>query len=126
MGRRFRRESSYRDVIADNPERMKALGEQLIAQNGLIVSERDGQVTGMLGFVLFDHFISGERTCGEVFWWLNPESRGEGLKLLREVERRAKLAGAKHIQMIAPTAEVARVYERLKYRFVESTYQRDL
>lgn len=126
MGQRFRSESSYDKYVADNAQQMKDLVELLISKNGLIVSERDGRVVGMLGFMIYSHFISGQLTAGEVFWWANPEYHGEGIKLLIEMKKRAKLAGAVNMQMIAPNRKVAHFYERIGYGFVESTYQLSL
>lgn len=124
MGRTFRRDSTYVNYLIDNPERMAELATQLIDKNGLLVSESEGIIVGMLGYIVYSHFISGELVAGEVFWWVEPNYRGHGLRLLHEMEARAKKAGAKHIQMIAPNQRVASLYERLKYEFVESTYQR--
>lgn len=124
MGRRFRQESTYSKYLAENPAKMAELGEKLLASDGIIVSEREGVITAMLGFLIHEHFISGEIFAGEVFWWA--EKRGDGLELLREMERRARLAGAKYIQMIAPTKKVERIYTILKFDFVESTFQRAL
>lgn len=123
MGRRFRKESSYGKLIADNPTKMAQLGIELIRQDGLLVAERDGAIVGMFGYIVHEHFMSGEKVAGEVFWWTEPEARGDGLKLLKEAESRARAAGAKYIQMIAPTERVAKLYEHRKYEFVESAYQ---
>lgn len=124
MGQRFRNESSYNKYLAENPAKMAELGEKLVAVDGILVAEHDGKLTGMLGYIVHEHFISGEKVAGEVFWWV--EKRGDGLELLREMERRAKAAGAKYIQMIAPSQRVARLYTIMKFDFVESTYQRTL
>lgn len=126
MGMRFRNETSYAQYLAGNAEKQTELGKTLIAKDGLIVSERNGQLVGMLGFIIHYHFISGEKVAGEVFWWVEPEHRGDGLRLLREAEKRARAAGAKYMHMIAPTDQVATVYKRLGYEFVEATYQRSL
>ncbi len=126
MGRRFRSQSSYANFLADNPEKMAALGRQLLAQDGLLLMEREGQVTGMIGFIIHSHFISGETVAGEVFWFVDAEHRGDGLKLLNEVKRRARKAGAKYLHMIAPNERVAKLYKALGYTFVESTYQINL
>ncbi|MGH9505231.1 MAG: GNAT family N-acetyltransferase [Terriglobales bacterium] len=123
MGQRFRAESRYAKFLADNPERMAHLGRQLLACDGLLAMERDGEIIGMLGFILHDHFISGEKVAGEVFWWVEPEHRGDGLKLLDETKRRAKAAGAKCLHMIAPSERVSRLYKILGYEWVEATYQ---
>jgi GNAT superfamily N-acetyltransferase len=123
MGCRFRAESSYSKYLAENPERMAELGHQLLAKDGLLVAELDGESIGMLGFILHVHFISGELVAGEVFWWMEPEHRGHGLKLVEEAKRRARKAGAKYLHMIAPSERVARLYRHLGYEFVESTHQ---
>jgi GNAT superfamily N-acetyltransferase len=126
MGRRFREETGYRAHIAENPAKMAQLAAQLAANGGLLVSERDGRLVGMLGYILFDHFLSGEMVAGEVFWWVEPEHRGAGVRLLIEAERRARAAGASRMQMIAPTDKVGQFYQRVGYEYVESAYQKNL
>lgn len=126
MGLRFRRESEYREVLAENADKMMELASQLARSGCLVVSERGGRVVGMLGYVIFPHFLSGELVAGEVFWWVEPEERGEGLKLLRAAEERARSYGAKNFQMIAPNDRVGALYERLGYRRVETSFQRPL
>jgi GNAT superfamily N-acetyltransferase len=126
MGRRFRSQSPYAAFLADNPARMTELGRQLLKSGAMLVSECDGKIVGMIGYVLHDHFISGEKFAGEVFWYIGPEHRGAGLRLLRAAEKQAKLAGAKYMQMIAPDERVGKVYSRLKYQRVETTWQRAL
>lgn len=126
MGRRFRQESTYAQYLADNPEKMEELGKTLLAANGLLLAEQDDGITAMLGFIVHNHFISGEKVAGEVFWWAEPERRGDGVRLLRETENRARGVGAKYMQMIAPNARVAAFYERIGYEFVESTHQKAL
>lgn len=126
MGRRFYRESGYAKHLAENPEQMRLLMEQVLAGEGLLVAECDGKLIGMFGYVLFPHFVSGELIAAEVVWWMEPEHRGNGLKLLHFAEKRARAAGAKRLQMIAPNKQVARVYERLRYEFVEIAYQKAL
>ncbi len=126
MGLRFRDQTSYSEHLGRNPQKMGELAAQLMEAGGVLVSERDGQVVGMIGYVLFPHFISGEMTASEAFWWVEPEHRGDGIKLLREAEKRAKQAGALRMQMIAPNDKVAQLYERFGYAFVESAYQRNL
>jgi len=126
LGLRFRRESEYNAHLSENAEKMAELATQLAERECLVVSERGGRLVGMLGYVIFSHFLSGETVSGEVFWYVEPEFRGEGLKLLRAAEERSKQAGARWMQMIAPNERVAAVYERLSYKYVESAYQRAL
>lgn len=126
MGLRFRRESEYSQHLLENAEKMAELAAQLAASDSLLVSDRGGRLVGMLGYVVFRHFLSGELVSGEVFWWVEPEHRGEGLKLLRAAEDRSRSYGAKYMQMIAPNDRVADLYRRLSYTFVESAFQRPL
>jgi len=126
MGKKFLSFSTYSKFLGESQETMRILAQQLLWNESLLVSEREGKVIGILGYIVHKHFISGELTAGEVFWWVEPEFRGEGVKLMREMERRAKLAGAKHIQMIAPNDKVANFYVRDGFEFVEATYQRAL
>lgn len=126
MGERFRSSSTYRKYLAGNSEQMRRFAEKIIDGDGLLVSERSGKIVSMLGFVVFPHFMSGETTGGEVFWWVEPEHRGEGLKLLRAAEKCARSVGAKRFQMIAPSEDVEKLYELMGYEYVESTYQKML
>jgi GNAT superfamily N-acetyltransferase len=126
MGLRFRRETDYQAHLTENPEKMAELARQLIGGEGMLISEREGLAVGMIGWVLFPHFLSGEMIAGEVCWWVDPEQRGEGIKLLRASESRAKAAGAVRMQMIAPNEKVAALYRRLGYVYVESAFQRTL
>lgn len=126
MGKRFRKDSSYSKYLSENPERMTQLARDLIKQNGFLVMEHDGEMIGMLGYIVHSHFISGETVAGEVVWWVEPEHRGEGFNLLMEAEKRARAAGAKYMQMIAPTEKLERIYKSMGFEFVEATYQRAL
>lgn len=126
MGRRFRKETSYNAHLADNAEQMRETAAKLIGVDGILVTERGGEIVGMIGFIVHTHFISGEKVGGEVFWWVEPEHRGEGVKLIKEAEKRVRQAGAKQFQMIAPNDRVANLYRRMGYEFVETTYQKNL
>jgi len=127
MGSRFL-ESVYRGRLATNTAAMLALGEQLLTDpNGLmLVAERDAAIIGMLGALVYAHPMSGEQTAAELFWWVDPEKRGGGLVLLRTLEQWARDHGAVVLQMIAPDDGVARLYERIGFERLETTYQRRL
>lgn len=124
MGRRFRRESSYEKHLTDNPERMAELGKRLISNQSLIVAENEGVIVGMMGFFIHEHFMSGDKMVGEVFWWVDPEYRGrDGIRLLAEMKRRGKLFGCKLYQLVAPNKKVAEFCEKTGCEWLESTYQ---
>jgi hypothetical protein len=124
MGLRFLAGTRYAQFLPPNPDAMRALAERLIADphTTLLVAERDDAIVAMIGFMVYDHPISGERCAGEVFWW--SESPGAGMRVWKQAETWALDQGAVVLQMIAPTPEVARVYERRGYALVESCYQR--
>jgi GNAT superfamily N-acetyltransferase len=128
MGRRFRAESAYALRLADNPAQMATMAEYLIASdNGLVlVVERDGLLVGMIGVLVFPHPLSGALTAGEVVFWVEPEHRGYGVRLMRRAEQWAIARGATTMQMVSPTPEVGQFYARLGYHALEVAYEKEL
>lgn len=130
MGRRFLHSTPYAELIADNPERMEAMASMLITQeHGLLYVAADsrGELVGMIGMLVFDHHLSGERVAGEVFWWVDPHVRGTlGIRLLRNAEAWAAEQHVNLVQWVAPNEDVGRIYVRLGYAPVEVAYQRRL
>lgn len=126
MGHRFNENSPYAKVLKVSDVAMDLLAKKLIPQEWLLLAEFDGEAVGMIGFYVYPHFLSGEIVAGEIFWWMEPEHRGAGKQLLRAAEDEARKCGAKSMQMIAPDPRVGKLYERIGYSYVESTYQRDL
>lgn len=127
MGCRFIAETTYVSDIPANPEQLEHLARWLIEGDGVVfVSEREGQLTGMLGAMIFPHPMSGQRTASDLFWWVEPEARGDGVRLLKRMEQWAIAQGAERLMMAAPTARVGLLYERLGYRAVETSYVRSV
>ena len=130
MGQRFIAETKYRDLLVGDPERIYAIIIDLLsAPRGLVlVSEKDGALTGMIGLLVYNHPFSGLLTACEIVWWVEPEARSgrDGIRLLRAAEAWALEHGATHAQMVAPNAHVGAFYERLGYTEVETSYQRKL
>jgi GNAT superfamily N-acetyltransferase len=92
----------------------------------IFVSERRGKVAGMIGVCAYPHLWSGQLIGSELFWWVDPEARGSGIKLLRRAEEWMERNGCSAVQMIAPNDRVARVYKRLGYAKLEEGWQRAL
>lgn len=128
MGLNFLRTTEYRGRIVENPNQMAHVASFLLqdASRALFVAESRDRLVGMIGLVLFPQPLSGELTAGEWFWWVEPDARRSraGLKLLARAEAWAKEAGAAVIQMIAPNAEVERLYVARGYDRIEVSYQR--
>lgn len=128
MGQRFIRGSVYATRLRENVAQMAVAAERLIAsEDGMVlVLDAVSDLVGMIGLVFFEHHLSGEATAGEVFFWVDPEYRGRGLRLMRHAEQWARDKGATTIQMIAPTPDVGRLYERLGYAELEVSYGKEL
>jgi GNAT superfamily N-acetyltransferase len=128
MAQRFVAESEYARFVSIDPDRLsRTITDIAMSEDGaLLVSEVEGRPTGMIAMVAYDHPYSGERTAFEVVWWVEPEARGDGLRLLRAAEEWGREVGAKNIQMVAPNERVGTLYRRLGYAAVETSFQRSL
>ena len=127
-GQRFIRGSVYQRLIGENPAQLGSFATWLIEHpdGAAWVLEHEGVVRGMLGATAFTHPMDGTMTAAEMCWWVDPEVRGHGLTLLRAFEAWARERGARKTIMVAPTPEVERLYERLHYAKVETSYERML
>jgi GNAT superfamily N-acetyltransferase len=128
MGVRFIAQTAYAELVQADPERMQSIAEGVLeASNGTVfVSEHDGTITGMIGVLVYPHPFSNEPTGFDLFWWVEPEARGHGVRLMRAAEAWAKARGATKMQMVAPSPRVEELYARLGYRPIEVAYQRSL
>lgn len=128
MGKRFVEGTSYKEIISINPSRLEAAISHVIANpDGVVlVSGPETDPTGMIAMLTYDHPFSGARTAFEIVWWVDPEARGDGVRLLRAAEEWARSRGATAVQMVAPNERVGSFYRRLGYAPVEMSYQRSL
>lgn len=127
MGRHFIGEV-YPSDLAYNPAKIAEMAAGLIdSPDGDILVALGGiaeVVVGMLALTAYDHPMSGERVVTEVCWWVEPSHRGIGIRLFKAAEQWATQHGARVFQMIAPSPAVARFYEHLGFKAIETTYQR--
>lgn len=130
MGLAFRASTGYAQIIAENAAQMEETAKRLIAQDdaAIFVSEnREGTTTGMIGLQLFMHHISGALTCGEVMWYVRPDHRGSGVRLLVQAENWARAKGAVTIQMIQPVGtNVDEIYTAMNYTAIEVAWHKRL
>lgn len=135
MSRRFLAEGPYRDDITDNEELTNALALRLVQSpdSRVLVSDEGGELTGLVVMLVYPHYFSGEKTAGELIWYVEPEHRQSwaGIALARAAERVAREMGATTIQFTAPATasadpNVAKMYELLGFHAVETTYSRRL
>jgi GNAT superfamily N-acetyltransferase len=128
MGQRFVADTPYGDLLTISPVRLaETIGHLLGNPDGVVlVSEKGRVLTGMIGLLAYNHPFSGERTAFEVVWWVQPEARGDGVRLLKAAEEWAREQGIQKVQMVAPNERVGALYQRLGYVPVETSYQRSL
>lgn len=128
MGQRFVAESEYASFISINTESLaRTITNLSESPDGtVLVAEADDVPKGMIAMIVYDHPYSGERTAFELVWWMEPESRGNGLRLLRAAEDWARERGATSMQMVAPNERIGALYRRLGYQPVETSFQRSL
>lgn len=128
MGEEFHSLTPYRESLSPiDPDRAGKLLEDLIAhENGCVLVLETDRLIGMIGLFVYPHAFTGEMVAGELFWWVTPETRGSGVKLLRRAESWAKEQGAKRFHMVAPNDHVGRFYRRLGFKSMEEHYQKDL
>ena len=123
MGERFVREKYAGHIGVSREASAATLAMMIESPNMLLLVEEHG----VIGVILFKHPFSGELVASETFWWVDPEHRGAGIRLMREAERWARERGAVKMQMGEPAGSaMARFYERVGYAPIESTYQREL
>lgn len=127
MGQRFVASTEYASRISIDPERLSdTIVKVATNPDGVIFVSGPEVPTGMIAMVAYDHPFSGERTAFEVVWWVDPEARGDGVRLLKAAEDWARERGATAMQMVAPNDRVGALYRRLGYEAVETSFQRRL
>jgi GNAT superfamily N-acetyltransferase len=129
MGERFITETVYRERgVPINPSALaRTMALLILGDRGQVfVLERDGLLVGGIGLLWFENPLTGEPSVSELFWWVEPEHRGSGLRLLKRGEQWAREIGAEKLHMIAPTPAISQLYERLGYGYLEATYHKAL
>ena len=128
MGQQFAQTEMYRDVLHENPDQITVVMTNLIdCETGTILAlESESVLVGMMGIIYTPHFLSAEIYASEIFWWVTPGHRGDGVRLLRAAESWAKERGATKLQMVAPNERVGRFYDRMGFTRIETSYQKSL
>ena len=89
-----------------------------------LLYRKNGRIRGGIAGMPFPWgFNNAIKLCMELFYWMDPEVRGQGIKLIKAYEDRVRKAGARSI-MIQPETELSRkvglLYKRRGYRPFES------
>lgn len=114
-----------------NPSSFKE-GVVKLMDTGVALSlVEEGAVRGTMAGAIYDDFITGDVSCFEAFWYVDPDHRGMGgLKLFSRFEQEAKFRGAKRIWMIHLLAlnseKMERYYIKSGYELKEKVYVKEL
>jgi GNAT superfamily N-acetyltransferase len=126
MGLHFVRSGDYAGHLDENPDALFDTMLRLIESgDALLLVQGEDKPTGMIGALIFSHPLSHQTFFSELFWWVEPDHRGNGLALLRMAEKWATARGASHSIMISPDERVSRVYETLGYSLLETHYVKE-
>jgi GNAT superfamily N-acetyltransferase len=127
LGDSFLRTGPYKNKHKSaHAEKFAALLIQSVGRV-LLWEEDNGQVTGLLAFLLLPHYFTGELTAQEVMWYVEPEYRKgcPALRLMWAAEELARNLGATTMQFTAPTKAAAALYQRYGYKPLEMTFEKE-
>jgi GNAT superfamily N-acetyltransferase len=102
--------------------------QEIIRKNSgaMFLLKDDKKLVGALGCVKRNDLHNGDLIAIETVWYVHPEYRGGGLKLLNAFDRWAKEEGCKkkamiHLEDSLPD-KLKKIYEKKGYQLVESHY----
>lgn len=124
MGLAFLAEE-YAQLITPDAAKLEAQALRMIGAGDLFVLEdRGGALVGMIGVVVYDHFLGLDRVISPVCWWVNPGARGRGGALLwrRGILERGREVGASRVMASAPNERTERMYALQGMQRVEVHY----
>lgn len=125
MGLRFIRSTGYKGQLGEDPDALFDFMMRLIDADTaaiLVTASDQSGPYGMIGVHIFQHPMSHEIFGNELFWWVEPGHRGDGLKLLHAGEDWMLSAGAHKIEATAPDDRTGKALERLGYKKFETHY----
>lgn len=119
----------YTGGAVPNPPYLHAVLQSLLTNPnvGFLVAVAGDDFEGVLGLMLCENLISGDRYAAEICWYVQPARRdGLGLTLLRAAETWAAEQGARTIQMLALDGRFESLYGRRGYVPTHRIYERRL
>lgn len=129
MGKAFHSVTGVADLIPLDELTLERTFAQLMEHGCLLVIDGGDGLAGATGALLHPHYFNSAHLTGqELFWWVDPEHRGQGNALFDALENWVREQGAKSFTMIALEAldpeRVGMIYRRRGYRPVEHSYVR--
>lgn len=124
MGERFAEATGLSDIIPYDAATVENLFRLLIDGDNGILLITDG---GAVGALMFPAMINANHiTAQELFWWVDPDKRGHGVRLMRALEEAARERGAQSLMMSTIGAldndGLAAFYERNGYRRADRNF----
>lgn len=97
---------------------------------GILGKFIDRKLVGVIGWLSSPDLNDGLPVWSEAFWYVFKEHAGHGLRLLLEMEKRAKYLGVSRISMVHLESinpeDTAKLYTRLNYQKTETVYLKEL
>ncbi|MQA65039.1 MAG: hypothetical protein GEU76_03925 [Alphaproteobacteria bacterium] len=126
LGRQFYEASNTPEFPWDDATCIELLRHMRIA-GILIVSEHDGEVSGVIGGLLTPFpYDKNTIVASEMFWWVTPAARRVGFPLLEAFEDEAKLRGARlgAMSLVQDMRGdlLTKLYQRRGYRLYERSF----
>jgi len=88
------------------------------------------KVLGTIGAMISEDFITDDLICTEMFWYVDPDHRRQGIKLHKALEVEAKKRGCERIYMVhlakLKADKLERYYRKCGYEPLEVFYSKDL
>lgn len=134
LGEKFHGEAGWGDIAEYRTEDCeRSLAAMVEAEAAiLLVAEKDGEIVGMAGGMVFPlYFNAAHRSGQELFWYMKQGLRdGTGGALLEAMEQAARDLGCESwimitLDKVAPEA-TGRLYRRRGYRAAEHSWIRRL
>jgi GNAT superfamily N-acetyltransferase len=90
----------------------------------------DGKFVGCLGCLVVNDLNDGEMIASETFWFVDPENRGSGIKLLIHFMKWAKEIGCSRVSMVhlmnKQAEKLSEIYVKMGFTQTEVHYIRSL
>lgn len=96
----------------------------------IVTLVEDNKIVGALGYLFYPDPNTGDKYASEFFWYVLPEFRKNGLKLLEKFEWDCAVSGVKRITMMflhnSMPEKLKKLYELRGYTLLESHYIKEL
>jgi len=107
---------------------LNSLGESSSIK--FFVAELKGNIIGFVAGIVYQHLFSQDKTADELAWFVDKDHRGGSgaIRLLKTYEQWAIDQGVSCVTMsqIEDLADLSKLYNKLGYRKIEATFQKEI